>query len=109
MILLNSRKRRITLLIVIVCVIIIFIFGLGTTGRQYDDGTKRQAKNRITQADQRLFSFFDDPRKLNSAALPLEGTLSLGDSGGPAFLETSEGLILAGVSVGQIEGPEFSE
>ena len=84
-------------------------FGLGTTGRQYDDGTKRQAKNRITQADQRLFSFFDDPRQLNSAALPLEGTLSLGDSGGPAFLETSEGLLLAGVSVGQVEGPDFSE
>ncbi len=84
-------------------------FGLGTTGRQYDDGTKRQAKNRITRADQRLFSFFDDPRQLNSAALPLEGTLSLGDSGGPAFLETSEGLVLAGVSVGQIEGPDFSE
>ena len=84
-------------------------FGLGTTGRQYDDGTKHQAKNRITQVDQRLFSFFDDPRQLNNAALPLEGTLSLGDSGGPAFLETSEGLILAGVSVGQIEGPDFSE
>ena len=84
-------------------------FGLGTTGRQYDDGTKRQAKNRIIQVDQRLFSFFDDPRQLNNAALPLEGTLSLGDSGGPAFLETSEGLILAGVSVGQIEGPDFSE
>jgi len=84
-------------------------FGLGTTGRQYDDGTKRQAKNRITQVDQRMFSFFDDPRQLNNAALPLEGTLSLGDSGGPAFLKTSEGLILAGVSVGQIEGPDFSE
>jgi secreted trypsin-like serine protease len=41
--------------------------------------------------------------------LPLEGTLSLGDSGGPAFLETSEGLLLAGVSVGQVEGPDFSE
>lgn len=84
-------------------------FGLGTTGRQYYDGTKRQAKNRITRVDQRLFSFFDDPRQRNNAALPLEGTLSLGDSGGPAFLETSEGLLLAGVSVGQIEGPDFSE
>ena len=84
-------------------------FGLGTTGRQYDDGTKRQAENRISRADQRLHSFFDDPRLSESAALPLEGTLSLGDSGGPAFLETPEGLRIAGVSVGQIEGPRFSE
>ena len=32
MILLNSKKRLITLLIVLVCGIIIFILGLGTTG-----------------------------------------------------------------------------
>ena len=84
-------------------------FGLGTTGRQYDDGTKRQAENRISHADQQLRTFFDDPRLPGSAALPLEGTLSLGDSGGPAFLETPAGLLIAGVSVGQIEGSRFSE
>ena len=32
MILLNSKKRLITLLIVLVCGIIVFILGLGTTG-----------------------------------------------------------------------------
>tara|TARA_B100000530_G_C15841145_1_gene441416 strand:+ start:82 stop:882 length:801 start_codon:yes stop_codon:yes gene_type:complete len=84
-------------------------FGLGTTGRQYDDGTKRQAENRISHAGQQLRALFDDPRLSGSTALPLEGTLSLGDSGGPAFLEAPEGLLIAGVSVGQIEGPRFSE
>ena len=52
---------------------------------------------------------FDDPRISGRETLPLEGTLGLGDSGGPAFLEYSEGLVIAGVSVGEVEGPEFSE
>ena len=84
-------------------------FGLGTVGRQYDDGSKRRAQNRVTRADQQLRTVFDDPRISGRETLPLEGTLGLGDSGGPAFLEYSEGLVIAGVSVGEVEGAEFSE
>lgn len=84
-------------------------FGLGTTGRQYDDGEKRWARNRITGADQRLRSFFDDPRASDNSALPLEGTLGLGDSGGPALMDTEDGLRIAGIVIGEIEGMEYSE
>ncbi len=84
-------------------------FGLGTTGRQYDDGEKRWAHNRVTQADQRLRSFFDDPRKIDNSVLPLEGTLGLGDSGGPALMKTQDGIIVVGVAIGEIEGEGYSE
>ncbi|MDG2421194.1 MAG: trypsin-like serine protease [Gammaproteobacteria bacterium] len=84
-------------------------FGLGTTGRQYDDGEKRRAHNRIIAADQRLLSFFDDPRATDDAALPLEGTLGLGDSGGPSLINAEDGLRVAGIAIGEIEGSEYSE
>ena len=84
-------------------------FGLGTTGRQYDDGEKRWAHNRVTQADQRLRSVFDDPREIDNSVLPLEGTLGLGDSGGPALMETDDGIIVAGIAIGEIEGVGYTE
>ena len=83
-------------------------FGRGTQGREYDDGRLRRAENRVISAERRLRLRFDDPR-LDAHTLPLEGTLGLGDSGGPALLETPVGWVLAGVAVGEVEGEDFSE
>ncbi len=84
-------------------------FGLGTTGRQYNDGSLRLANNRITEAGRRLRIVFDDPRDSGRLALPLEGMPGLGDSGGPAFLRGETGFVLAGITVGEVEGDDFSE
>jgi secreted trypsin-like serine protease len=84
-------------------------FGLGTTGRQYNDGNLRLARNRITDVERRFRIRFDDPRDSASQALPLEGMPSLGDSGGPALLENESGLFLVGITVGEIETDDFSE
>ena len=84
-------------------------FGLGTTGRQYNDGSLRLARNRITDVDRRFKIRFDDPRARASQALPLEGVPSLGDSGGPALLENEDGLFLIGITVGEVTVNGFSE
>ncbi|HJN96055.1 MAG: hypothetical protein CMQ15_06210 [Gammaproteobacteria bacterium] len=84
-------------------------FGLGTTGRQYDDGRLRRAHNRISSTTRRLHIRFDDPRDHSGDSLDLEGIPGLGDSGGPALLETELGFRLAGIAVGEVEGDNFSE
>jgi secreted trypsin-like serine protease len=84
-------------------------FGLGTTGRQYDDGRFRRAQNRIVRADNRLRVQFDDPRRDATLTLQLEGMPGLGDSGGPALLETPTGQRLTGIAVGEVVGVDFSE
>lgn len=84
-------------------------FGLGTTGRQYDDGALRLARNRVAEAGARLRIIFDDPRDRLADALDLEGMPALGDSGGPALIATEAGYQLAGVAVGEVEGAGFSE
>lgn len=84
-------------------------FGLGTNGRQFDDGKLRMARNRVESTGLRLRLKFDDPQIAGDEPLDLEGMPSLGDSGGPALLETDAGLVLAGVAVGEIKGPDFSE
>lgn len=84
-------------------------FGVGITGRQYDDGKLRLAKNRVSAVNSRLRIKFDDPRVPAESPLVLEGMPSLGDSGGPALLESGHGLFLAGVAVGEIRGPDYSE
>jgi hypothetical protein len=84
-------------------------FGLGTSGRQFDDGKLRMATNVIEQAGSRLQLKFDDPRRVDDSPLALEGMPSLGDSGGPALIETGSGLVLAGVAVGEIMGSDYSE
>ena len=76
--------------------------GLGTTGIQHDDGRFRQAQNRISEIRGRLRFDFDDPRRPGNQAVPLEGLPGLGDSGGPALLETTEGWRLAGIAIGEI-------
>lgn len=84
-------------------------FGLGTYGRQFDDGKLRMAKNVISAAASRLRIKFEDPRVSSESPLALEGMPSLGDSGGPALIESELGLALAGVAVGEIKGPDYSE
>ncbi len=84
-------------------------FGLGLNGRQFDDGKMRMAKNVIDYAQARLRIRFDDPGLSGDAPLDLEGMPSLGDSGGPALLESATGLVLAGIAIGEIKGPDFSE
>lgn len=84
-------------------------YGLGTTGRQYDDGVLRLAQNRIVAAGSRLRILFEDPRDRQSDTLELEGMPGLGDSGGPALLTTAAGLTLAGIAVGEVEDETFSE
>jgi secreted trypsin-like serine protease len=52
---------------------------------------------------------FDDPRDQNAESLPTEGTLGLGDSGGPALMATNSGPRLVGIAVGQITGLNYEE
>jgi secreted trypsin-like serine protease len=77
-------------------------FGLGTTGIEHDDGRFRLARNIVSVAAQRLRLNFDDPRGPDSAAVELEGIPGLGDSGGPALLQTAQGWQLAGIAVGEV-------
>lgn len=77
-------------------------FGVGTTGIQSDDGRFRKANNRVTEANGRLRFDFDDPRESQSLAVELEGLPGLGDSGGPALLQTADGWRIAGVAIGEI-------
>ena len=74
-------------------------FGIGTLGRQYDDGRMRRANNRVTVAERYLRFEFDDPRNSAVESLSLEGAPGLGDSGGPAFIEREGSLSLAGIAV----------
>ncbi len=76
--------------------------GIGTQGRQVDDGQLRFAHNRITEATKRLRLVFDDPRELDSRVLEFEGFPGRGDSGGPALLEVDGSLRIAGVLVGEV-------
>lgn len=80
--------------------------GIGTTGRNRNDGKFRRANNAVSEANAWLRFRFDDPRDANSAALNLEGIPGLGDSGSPAFAETSDGLLLMGVALGEIENAD---
>jgi MYXO-CTERM domain-containing protein len=61
------------------------------------DGQLRRATNLIASADgQWLEVRFDSPQE--AAVTELEGVGAAGDSGGPAFIETTDGLQLAGLN-----------
>jgi len=77
--------------------------GIGTRGLMGNDGQFRRAENRVVSAEQWLTFLFDDPRDPDSQVLELEGIPGLGDSGGPAILETEEELFIAGVALGELE------
>lgn len=76
--------------------------GIGTTGRQGNDGKFRRAENTVKKAGQWLEFEFNDPRQTGSNTLPLEGVPGLGDSGGPALFESETGLKIVGVALGEI-------
>ena len=80
--------------------------GIGTLGLQQNDGRFRRAQNRVDAVGQWLSFRFDDPRVAGNSALELEGIPSLGDSGGPALLETDQGLVLMGIALGELEEGE---
>jgi len=73
--------------------------GNGLTGETLDNyhnaGKLRRAQNTVETAKGPLLTFTFDQ---GTAALPLEGVSGGGDSGGPAFIQTSEGFALMGIS-----------
>lgn len=76
--------------------------GDGVKGLGKWDGVFRVAENRVDVArDGRLVWIFDDPRSLRRNALRREGVSGPGDSGGPALIPTTDGLMVAGVSSAQ--------
>ena len=79
--------------------------GMGTRGETDNDGKMRRAQNTVMNAGKWLEFIFDDPRDSNSTALPLEGVPGLGDSGGPALMETPQGMMIMGVALGEINNP----
>ena len=79
--------------------------GMGTPGIMGNDGKMRRAQNTVMNAGKWLEFLFDDPRKNDSSALLLEGVPGLGDSGGPALLETPQGIMIMGVALGEINNP----
>jgi hypothetical protein len=72
--------------------------GTGAVGVVGPDGRLRRAENVVDQADDVNLSWvFDAP----PGGASLEGISGPGDSGGPAFIQTADGLALAGISSGQ--------
>ncbi|MEI8375306.1 MAG: trypsin-like serine protease [Planctomycetota bacterium] len=80
--------------------------GTGNSGDTKSDGLKRGAQNVISQIEHKrlLVADFDNPLPVGavplgySRALPLEGLIAPGDSGGGLFITTSTGTYLAGVN-----------
>ena len=77
--------------------------GIGSTGIRTNDGRLRFAQNTVSRADGQLRFTFDDPSAVDSAAVEFEGIPGLGDSGGPALLESGDQLWLLGVAVGEMD------
>jgi len=81
------------------------IYGAGATGTNINGapdnaphrGALRRAENRITSADGPWLRYVFD---CGAAALPLEGAIAGGDSGGPVLINESGKWILAGLSHG---------
>ena len=83
--------------------------GRGNQGVMDNDGKMRRAQNTVMNAGKWLEFIFDDPRDTNSIALPLEGAPGLGDSGGPALMDTPQGMMIVGVALGEIDNPLASQ
>jgi hypothetical protein len=80
--------------------------GTGDSGDTKSDGLKRGAQNVISQIENQrlLVADFDNSLPAGAAplgythALPLEGLIAPGDSGGGLFITTSTGTYLAGIN-----------
>lgn len=86
----------------------VVIVGHGASGRigqaparEASDRRKRAAVNTIDRVGKREFDLGIKP---NDEASDLQGALGAGDFGGPAFIETREGLFVAGIA-SSAEGP----
>ncbi len=79
--------------------------GTGLTGPTTQDHKLRAATNRIERVEGGTLIFrFDAPG--DEGVTPLEGISGPGDSGGPALIETAEGLRIAGLSVASSGRPK---
>ena len=79
--------------------------GTGLTGPVSSDHKLRAATNRVDRVEGDTLVFrFDAPEDENVTAL--EGISGPGDSGGPAFLDTADGLRIAGLSVASSGRPK---
>jgi secreted trypsin-like serine protease len=76
--------------------------GNGAAGRKTNDGELRRAWNVVSLSGQWLEIQFDDPRIPGTRVLDFEGMPGLGDSGGPALVETDQGLVLIGIARGEM-------
>ena len=85
--------------------------GIGTVGRQFNDGRLRRANNRVALAEGWLEFIFNDPRIVGEQVQELEGVPGLGDSGGPALLEHEGEVYLVGVARGELQevGPRMQQ
>ncbi|MGO9110820.1 MAG: S1 family peptidase [Thermoguttaceae bacterium] len=89
--------------------------GNGDSGDTRSDGQKRAAQNVISQIENKrlLVADFDNPLPPGavplgySHALPLEGLIAPGDSGGGLFITTSTGTYLAGIN--SFVGSDFGQ
>jgi hypothetical protein len=87
--------------------------GTGNSGDTKSDGLKRGAQNVISQIENKrlLVADFANPLPAGAVplgythALPLEGLIAPGDSGGGLFITTASGTFLAGVN--SFVGSEF--
>ena len=79
--------------------------GTGLTGPVSQDHKLRAATNRVERVEGKMLVFrFDGPEDEN--VTPLEGISGPGDSGGPALIETADGLRIAGLSVASSGRPK---
>jgi len=80
------------------------LVGNGRDGLTGEPEGLNHAQNLVDKTDEKWLYFdFDAP---GQDALSLEGVSGPGDSGGPAFIKNSSGLLLAGVSSNQLDNDD---
>lgn len=80
--------------------------GPATRESRSNDGRLRRASNKVMEAERWLKFRFDDPRNRDHEAQALEGVPGLGDSGGPALVDTEDGVRVMGVALGELLNDE---
>lgn len=93
---------------------IVTLIGWGGSGNgligvlAVEDGKFRKANNQVDEVfETALVWDFTSPDNSSQNLQPFEGVSGPGDSGGPAFIETPEGLTLIGISSGQDDYENF--
>lgn len=83
--------------------------GMGRTGISVNDGRLRFARNQVSVADQQLYFRFNNPDAQDGLSVAFEGIPGLGDSGGPALIDSEGELLLAGIAIGELSPADGSE